>query len=350
LKGRREWRAAFAVLAASAGICFSSGRETALFFSQTGGASWIGAAVASAAFGMLCGVVCRFARLTGAVSLHGVYRSVLSGRQGEMTGALYTVLTALTAGVMLVRAGELAALTLPFHNAFWMGLFSALGLAFLLNMRRMGGLSWAGVFVSGCTAAFHMALALDPRAPVQRIHVEVHPELSGSVIAAIMLAVLHAALCASVSGGVTVRYAGWIERPWYFAGKCGLLMCALLLTANWAILSGGERLLSQALPTVPLAARWGAFGYYVCICVMALCTVTTLAAAVGTLTGRSGHVSRGRYAAALTAAGIAAALTLGVGNIVGMGYPILGWACAFSLAALGCRCEAGYANHDKITC
>ena len=66
------WRALGAVLAATAGTAFLSGRQLTLFFSQLGGMSWLAVGTASALFGLCCGALCRFARQTGGENVAAV--------------------------------------------------------------------------------------------------------------------------------------------------------------------------------------------------------------------------------------------------------------------------------------
>ena len=336
----RVWRAPAAAVAVTAGAGFSSGREVALFFSQMGWASWAGVAFAAAMFGALCGLIAHFARETGARTLSGVYMRALEPRQGRILGLAHGLLMAAAGGVMLVSCGELAMLALPFRNAEWMGALFALGAALALNLRGMRALPALGAAALALAAAFFLALAADPRGVTVHLSYEVVPELSGSAGAAILMGTLHAALDASVAGCVVARFAEESGAPAAFGARCGALMLLLLAAANAAVLRGGEKLLAQALPSVVLAARWGKFGYYACIAVMAAGSIATLAAAVGALAGLLGDAPRGGRAvpAALLALAALAAAT-GFGGVADVGYPMLGWASVFSLAALACRME-----------
>ena len=340
--------------AATAGAAFASGREVGMFFSQMGWASWIGVGCASAMFGLFCGIICRFARQTGAKSFAAVYMRVLDMRQGAVVGAVHGLLMALTAGVMMAAVGELAALALPLYNAFWMGVLFSTGIALLLNLRGMRAMIQAGLPVIALCAVFYAALALDPRKTTVHFQYETVPELSGSVSAALLLAALHSALCASVSGGVAARMAGDVSQPMRFGARCGAMMLALLSAGNAALLRGGEKLLSQALPTVLLAARWGKAGFYISIFVMWICSTMTLSAALGTLVGQLDDGRCNRRILLLTLmTGMTAALLMGFGRLVEVGYPMLGWASLFALTGLGLSCgrpTRKNADHDRIAC
>lgn len=357
MKKTSEWRGAAAVVAAVAGAGFSSGREVVLFFAQMGWASWIGVGFAAAMFGLLCAVVCHFARTTGARSFQEVYRRVLDVRQGTVVGAIHGLLMALTAGVMAVAAGEMAALALPIRGAFWMGMFFTTGLALLMSTREMRGMALLGVPSLALCGLFYLALALDPRSVTIYMNYETVPEMSGSVTAAILLATLHAALNASIAGGVTACFARRVGSPMRFGARCGGMMLLLLSASNAAVLRGGEKLFSQALPTVVLAARWGKFGYYGCILVMWLCALTTLAAVLGSLACQmDDSPSSRRMLLIVLLAGTLLAFWMGFERFIELGYPMLGWASVFAMAGLACyydRTEirrAAVANHDKTMC
>lgn len=280
---KRDWKAVSAAVAAASGVGFSSGRTIAMFFSQMGWASWIGVAAAAIMFGALCGGACVLARRSGAVSPSGACMRLLGMRFGRMIGALYGLLMALTGSMMLCLAGDLAALALPVKHARWIGILFAMGIAMLLNIRGMRGLAGFGAVVIVICAAFYAGHALDTRPVRFYRNFETVPELAGSVSAALVLAGLYAAMSASVSFCVVTRYAKQVDSPAGFALKCGLGMLIMLSGANAAVTSGGWRLLSLALPTVALAARWGTFGYYSCILSMFLPAAATLSACVGAM-------------------------------------------------------------------
>ena len=130
------WRALGAVLAATAGTAFLSGRQLTLFFSQLGGMSWLAVGTASALFGLCCGALCRFARQTGGENVAAVLMRRLDPRTGAAAGAAHGLLRAALAGIMLCVAGHMTALLWMAKNAFWMGAAGALLTAVLLRMGR----------------------------------------------------------------------------------------------------------------------------------------------------------------------------------------------------------------------
>jgi len=260
---RREWKIAVEAVAAASGIGFSSGRTIALFFSQTGWASWIGIAAASVLFGLFC-VFC-------------------ADLPVKRFGYLRFILTAVTGLLMLARIGKLTALALPVRHAYWMGMLIALMISLLLNVRRMRGFSAFGVTALAVCTLFYAGLSLDSH-PVRFYQkFETVLRLNGSVPAAFVLAVLYAALCAVISVESVRRQSVEPVRKVGMAVRCGMLMLAMLAVGNAAVMRGGQKLLSMQEPVAVLAARWGSFGFCASIFSMALTATATLCACIGAL-------------------------------------------------------------------
>lgn len=277
--GRAEWRAALAVMAATAGVGYASGREFVLFFAQLGWASWIGVAFASLAFALLVGAVSRFARRTGSSS---PWRR-LGPRAGRAAAGLYALLMACTAAVMLRRAGEVGALSLPVRGAYGWGVALALMLAILANLDGQRVLPLLGLTTALLAAGFYAALAIDPRPPRVYLHGETVLALRGNVVAAILLAAGYAAMNGCVAAGAAARFSTGAMSPSRFAALSGGMLFALLACANAAIARGGDVLLAQAMPTVVLAARWGIAGFWLSALLSFLCAAGTLTAVLGAL-------------------------------------------------------------------
>lgn len=325
-------RPALAVLAAVAGAGYASGRELVVFFAQLGWAAWLGIPFACLVFALLLGAICRGARKAGAA---GVWR-LLGNRGGRVASALHALLMAFTAAVMLQSAGEVGALTLPVAYGWLWGAGLALVIAVFANLRGQRALPWLGLCTVLLAVGFYAGLALDPRPVRVYLRGETVPLLRGNVPAAILLAALYAAMNAGIAGGVAARFSEKAD-PATFAALSGGLLCALLLCANAAIVRGGDVLLTQAMPAVILAARWGIAGFWLCALLSFLCAATTLAAALGTLFGSG----RSPWKAALLAGLILALLlSFGLTDAVPAGYAALGWACALAVAALAGRFDA----------
>lgn len=340
MKQNREWSAAATVWASTAGISFSTGRQVVLFFTQMGWASWIGIAFAASAFGLLCGMICHFALRTEEKSFSGIFARILDSRQSMVVSALHSLLMAFIAGMMIASTGSLAALTLPLRNAFWIGVLFSTGLALLLSMHRMKRLRFLGTLALLASAIFYFSLFLDSRPVRIPSRYETVPELSGNLSVALLLSVLHAAMNASIAGEAVACFASRPQRPMRLGLLCGAMMFALLSAVNAALIRGGDRLLSQELPTVILAARWGVFGYYASLMVMWLCSLSTLTAALASLASRMNDAAGSKGTVILTLfASAACSAVLGFEKYFESMSPTLACAAAFCFCGLICYCD-----------
>lgn len=292
LRINREWNTAISAVAATAGVCFASGRRLAMFFSQMKGASWLGVLTASMLFGALCGWLADTAAQADSRGFSQTCRRVLRGKWRKAVLGLYGALMLLVSAVMLAETGKLAELTLPVRHAYWIGLLAAMAMACTLCILKARG--WNAVTLALC-GAFYAGLALDPRSVQIYGNYETELRLAGSVPAAVSLGALYAMLGASVAADRAASDGD--VRPVKLAVCTGGLMLVLLTAANAALLKGGDRLLSQAFPMVVLAARWGKVGFYGCIAVKWMCAVATLSAALRALTEKCASARKRRQKA-----------------------------------------------------
>lgn len=281
MEKRHDWRAPAAALAAASGAGFSSGRCLVFFFAQLGGASWVAVGVASAAFGLLMGLMCHWAGRMGTDSFVLLCRRLLPGRANTLASGMYGALLGIAALGMLGRAGDLGAMTLPIHNGCIWGMAAALLIALALNLTRLRGLPAAGLVVLTVGIAFYAALAVDARPVRMYIRGEVELALEGSVPAAVLLGLSYAAMNATLAAGAAARFSG--PRPEAVATVCALTLGGILLCVNGAILRGGRQLIGQQLPIVVLSARWGLPGFWICAGFGFLCACLTLTASLSGL-------------------------------------------------------------------
>ena len=256
------WRALGAVLAATAGTAFLSGRQLTLFFSQLGGMSWLAVGTASALFGLCCGALSRFARQMGGENVAAVLMRRLDPRTGAAVGVAHGLLRAALAGIMLCVAGHMAALLWMAKNAFWMGAAGALLTAALLRMGR--GRAALGWMVLALGAAFYLALALDGREVQYATRYEVTLLWRGSAPAALALGLLSACMSTALSAGVAVRACTGRTGPWGFGLFCALLFLLVNLAGNAALRCRCDEILSLRTPFAALAAQWGTTGFFIC--------------------------------------------------------------------------------------
>lgn len=336
----QEISLALAVVAAVAGAGFASGREVVFFFSQLGWAAWPGIVLASMLFALMIGLSLQIARKTGAKSFQGVFYQMLGQQGGQSIGLLYGLLMAFASAMMLKTCGELGAIALPVRHGYLLGMAMALFWAVAIGMNRMRLLPVLGTGALIWTVMFYTALFLDSREVYTHMRVETVLRLEGSLWAALVLALLHACLNASVAVGTVLRFSDGKIRPWRTAAIAGCMILVCLVCAHAAIKRGGEKLYAQSLPTVILAARWGIGGFWMSALYMYVMSVCTLSACIGSLSVQfaDGAKQKGWVNFVLPAAFLFSC-AIGTDDAIGMGYPVLGWICMMLMAMLACRSD-----------
>ena len=319
-------RVALAAAAAIIGAGFASGRELAAFFVAHGNGCWLGAVLCSAAAGAGTALLVRLARRTQAETLPRLYALVMDERCGEAVQIAYTLLLLILAGAMVSAAGELGALALSSRYARAAGM--ALGLAAAMQASRSPRvLAATGAFTAAATAGYYTWLLLAvPRAGSATAG-------ESSFAAAGAMGVLYAALNLTIAGGVICAAGRRAASPLRAGLWTGGLLLALLVPACAAIARAGD--LSPALPSVAMAAKMGAAGFWASLGVMACAVASTLGAALYCLREQL-RLAGLPEAACLPAAALGALLLSSVGfaPIVDVVYPLLGFLCAILLPAL----------------
>lgn len=330
-----ELREACAVNASMLGAAFISGREAASFFAVTGPASWAGIVVSALLFGALMGMLCRMAKDTQAVSLPGIYYSMMDERCGDAVSVVHALLMLMTGAVALSTAGELGLLSLNIRQSAFASVAITLIIAIALTLRGMRPLGALALIAVPVCVIFYAALAVDPRPAPAGAYLasgNMHG-LYGSVPAAIFLGAMFSFLKAAVAGGVAAARAKELA-PLRFGVICALIMLAVTSVANRALQKAGAEVWSLNLPGVVLAARWGTAGYYISIYVMWLGCLCSLTCALGSLNALFSCRTRRASACLLCAAAVAAMSAAGLKELVSVGYPMLGWLCAICLSTL----------------
>ena len=336
MEKRRALRAALAIVAAVAGTGYASGRELVLFFAQTGWASWVGIPFASAVFGLLTALFCRWAGRCGATGFADFCRRLMGRRAAALASWLYGLLLALTLAVMLCGAGEIGGLALPLRHGWAWGAGLALLAAVLMNLSKLKSLPWLGLATLLAGVLFYGSLAVDARPIRVWLRGDVELALAGSWPAAILLALAYAGMNAALAMGIVLRFGG-SAKPARVGLLSGAMLCALLACGNAALTRGGRPLLGQAMPSVILSARWGLFGFWACAGFALLCDVTTLAAALG---GLIDLLRQGNGRTSMLCALALALCALGLRGMVGTLYPAVGWLSAVLMLILACRLDA----------
>lgn len=284
MHGKDDFFAALTITAAGTGLGFASGRTQAVFCAQTVGASWLGAAVAGLAFGLLAAMVVHLKRRTGAERFPGVYRRLLGCHAGKLIGALYVLALSVAAALLLFSAAKVGALVLPGRHAGASGALAALLLAALLAGLGEGALRIVGgayLLLLLCLEVALWRFAVPPDAA--RLHFAVDLRLRDCSAGAAALGLLMACMSTALSAGVAVRASGSRTSPGGVGLWCGLMFLLVNLAGNAALQRQADELLCLRTPFVALAAGWGSAGFYICAGMIFLGALTALAGIVYSL-------------------------------------------------------------------
>lgn len=289
------------LLGAVVGAGMASGREIASFFGRYGAWGCVGAALASAMMYLL-----------GGATMPQSWRRRWPERLWRV---LLTLLLIATAGAMLAASAEVAALVLPVHGAYWLGMAGTFLLAWVLARRTVNGLAWVSRAMMLVLAVLVLlGLTIDPMRAVALTDASVPMALLrgvtyGGFNAALMYPVMAA------SGQPPAR-----KRQGRLLGCIGI---ALLLMLGNAVLLRHPALIGEPLPYIRLMAQLGQLGYALGALALYLAILSTLTVCLRAL----GEMRLCVCGALLTA-------LCGFSGVVDRGYPLLGGACALMLLAM----------------
>lgn len=319
-------KAALAIGAAIVGAGFASGREVAAFFAVFGAASWLGVVAACAGVGYLTYLLTRIACHTGRSGLAAQYDVLMGAECGSTMRMLYGVLALCTAAAMTAAGGEVGALALPWRHARLVGTLGTLLVGMWMARRGVGALASIGALLTPLCALYYLFLPGEGGA--------IPPFRLSDVPMSLALGLLYAAFNASLASGAICLTCRENISPARAGAYTSIVLAAMLVPANAALLRAGADVYSMAMPSVMLAARWGVGGFYASCIVLFLAVLSTLSAMLCSL---ERQIPRGvpaylRYP--LCALGALGLSVCGFETIVNAVYPILGWLCALALLAL----------------
>lgn len=297
------------------GAGFASGREVAAFFSRFGAWSWVAVLAAVAALGGVS---------LGVMRSPGVPEPWRNRWPGRLWRGMFAALMAVAGGAMLAGAGEIAALTLPFHGAYWAGLAGTLLLAWTLAGREMAGMARLSRALTICLVVL-MALGLRRLPEMRGVWVEdasVEKLLPESLLRGVCYGGFNAALACPVLDELACGMDARARRR--CVGKGCAIVGGLLSLGN-AVLTRHPALLGETLPFVRLMHCLGRGGAALGSAALYLAILTTLTACLRGL--RSVAASRWTL---LLPVGVA---LLGFTGAVDGLYPLLGGACFLMLTA-----------------
>ena len=242
---------------------------------------------------------------------------------GRVWQGMFIALLAATGGAMLAGAGEIAALTLPLHGAYWMGMLSTLCLAWWLSERE---LTWLAHISQGLTACLLAMMALGLALPRMRgVWVTDAPDwamLPTSLLRGLCYGGFNVALASPVLDETATCLTPRERRR--CVGQISVILGALLALGNGVLLRH-PALLGAALPYVELLGVWGRWGMYLGAWSLYLAVLTTLVACLRGLM----ELLKRRWSLCLP---IGVALLGFAGAVDGL-YPLLGGGCFLLLAA-----------------
>ncbi len=291
---------AWELVGAVVGAGLASGQEIASFFTQYGSWSWL--CILVAVFALMWLAEARFPEHLKDRWFGSVWQALLSG------------LLIATGGAMLSGAGEIAALTLPVHGAYWIGMALTLLAAWLLASRTQTGLARISRLMLMVLASL---IGLGFVIPPMRSATLDSAWLSEGMLASLAYGGFNAALMSPI---LTVCNASKKDM-----GKsirtAGVLILAILFLGN-AVLLRHNVLLGEAMPFLKMMQNFGRMGYWLGASGLYLAILSTLTACIRGLNGRI-----------LPCIGIATVSLLGFSGVVEQVYPALGGLCFVVLAA-----------------
>ena len=326
---RRTRDAVFQLTGAIVGAGFASGREIMRFFSRYGVFSWIGIGLAVITIGAFALALLKKAKEADVTSLTQFCRTFL-GKAGVVGSIAFAVLLGATGGSMLAASGEIGALALPIHGAYWIVLFVTLAAGLFFSRRSLTPLAQVGkLLVPALLIIFGLCLMLPEKTAV-----------STQALAPGWIKILEVALGGISYGALNVTLAAGVmcEVGRTMADKkavrtaifLGLCLLALLSLANAALMRQPQ-LQNAALPMVMLLNNYGKVGYWMAIIGLYLAVFSTLLAMTrGFLNMFTCYIPNWR-AFAITGVVFLLFAVIGFARLVGIVYPALGFLCLLLL-------------------
>lgn len=297
------------LVGAVVGAGLASGREIAAFFAQYG--LW-----GNAGIFLAVGVLIFLAD----VQLPMTWQS----RWPELLWKfLLSSLMIATGGAMLSGAGEVAALILPIHNAYWVGILVTLLIAWLLARKTAKGLAWVSrLLLVVLTFMIGVGLFI-PRKDAANLS-EYH------AAQALLRGVTYGGFNAALQVPLMAKDAHHpVNRRKSAVRRAGLIILCLLVLGT-LVLQRHPALLSEPMPFLKMVSSYGQMGFCIGVLSLYLAILSTLTACL-----------RGLNGTWLPLLGISGVALMGFTGVVDWLYPLLGGACfAMLLAAKFTNCSS----------
>ncbi|MEA5014441.1 MAG: hypothetical protein VB099_07755 [Candidatus Limiplasma sp.] len=271
----QTWGRALACIGAVVGAGFASGREVMVFFSRYGGFSWPLIVLSTGLMCMICVLVMRKARSCSTLYWCGMYQLDSKRLRWLGEGCLF-LLMGVTGGAMISASGNLVALALPLHNAYWIGIIVALPLAYWLTQKNLSPLAvLSGILTCGILAAYVLILA--KRNAPMAVSIQEPMTLAGG-LKAVLFAVAYSGMNMAIALGVICDCARTNTRMICRSSLLfGLLLTGLLFLSNYVLLQYDD-LQNATFPIVRLLSDLGQAGFWLSVTVLYLAVFTSLTA------------------------------------------------------------------------
>ena len=327
---RRVRDAVFQCTGAIVGAGFASGREIMRFFSRYGSFSWVGIGLASAVMGLFAYMLMKRSREASVISLSQLCRVYLG--PASMIGSIaFAILLCATGGSMAAAAGELGALALPIHGAYWIVLIVSLVTGILLSSRGLSPLAFVGRLLLPSLILIFLLCMIPPEGKALTSQM-VLPVLRKAA-ESILFGVCYGALNITLAAGVLCEIGRGTSKKKAMQIAIYLTACiACLLSLGNIVLLRQPQLTEAALPMVILLHAFGRAGYWLAIAGLFLAVYTTLLAVARGMMNFFGPCKPAWLGFVLTLTFFLLFAAVGFDRLVGIIYPILGLMCLLLLA------------------
>ena len=340
---RRVRDAVFQCTGAIVGAGFASGREIMRFFSRYGSFSWIGIGLAAAVMGIFAYALMKKAREANVMSLSQLCRAYL-GPAGIVGTIAFTILLGATGGSMSAAAGELGALSLPIHGAYWIILIAALITGILLSSRGLSPLAFVGRLLVPSLILIFLLCLIPPEG--KAVTSQTALPVWRNVTEVVLFGVSYGAMNITLAAGVLCEIGRGTpeKKALHISIYLAICIAGLLALGNFVLLRQPQ-LIHAALPMVMLLNAFGKVGFWLAIIGLFLAVYTTLMAVARGMINIIGPCKPGWLCFALTGVLFFIFAVVGFDKLVGFIYPVLGMMCLLLL--LWIVVSGKYANKDK---
>ena len=245
----------------------------------------------------------------------------------KLWSLLLAMLLVATGGAMLSGAGEIAALTLPVHGAYWLGMAITLALAWRLAHRTIGGLAWVSrVMLAVFVLMLMVGFTLKPMPGM--------PIPAGNLPRAVLYGAAYGGFNAALQTTILKHDRNTrIYRKRAIFKAC-MLLFVIILMGN-AVLLRHSSLQGKAMPFMQMLMQFGRIGYYlgaICLYLAILSTLTACLKGLGNSAWKNGLVCL--------------AALVGFSGVVEFFYPMLGIGFLCVLTAAKCWNYVGSSFHS----